>query len=194
MKLGILGGAFNPPHKAHRAMAEAARDHLELDRVLLVPSGRPSYSRKRAEDLVPASIRLEMTRALVKDAERLEVSEAEIRRKGPSYTIETVEEIHPGAEIFVIIGSDWVSQLHTWHRIDDLVKRVTFAVIKRPNYGVESPKGFEEGKDPRLVEIPFEPKRTSSSLIRGRVQRGESVRSLVGDRVAAIIERERLYR
>src|SRR5436190_19612157 len=111
MRIGLLGGSFNPIHRGHVAMARAARRELELDRVVLVPSARPPH--KRDSSLAPAEDRLAMARLATKDEPRIEVSSIELERTGPSYTIDTVRSLlaaRPGAEIYIAIGSESVPE------------------------------------------------------------------------------------
>src|SRR5262245_58651421 len=110
MKLGILGGSFNPVHFGHLAMAEAARRAHGLDRVLLVPAAQPPHKR---EDLAPAEDRLAMVRLAVEGREGLEASGLELERPGPSFTVDTLAELRrrlPAAELYFIIGADSIPE------------------------------------------------------------------------------------
>lgn len=138
-KIGVFGGTFDPPHLGHVGAALAGMDQLGLDRVLFVVSNHP-WQKVPVHPVSPALDRLAMVEALVSTLPGLEASRLEIERGGPSYTIETVEEIfaqeelagHLQPEIFVIIGSDLLETVPTWEKSEQLRKIVTVAVVTRP--------------------------------------------------------------
>tara|TARA_B100001146_G_scaffold173652_1_gene154676 strand:- start:1372 stop:2004 length:633 start_codon:yes stop_codon:yes gene_type:complete len=147
-RIGLLGGTFDPPHLGHTAAALEARRSLALDLVVLVVANDPwqktAEARTGEADVVsPAEVRLAMTRAAVADTDGVHVDDLEIRRGGPSYTADTLAHyaaVHPGAELFLLLGSDIAPGLDTWVRPDEVRRRATIVVMRRP--------GFEQGRPP----------------------------------------------
>jgi nicotinate-nucleotide adenylyltransferase len=131
IRLGIFGGSFDPPHQGHLALAEAAFDHLALDRLHWLPAGRPW---QRRHELAAPEHRSAMVTAAIAGRAGFLLDDRELSRPGPSYTIDTVTELlaeQPGAELFLLIGEDQLQRLPTWHRWRELVGRVTLAVAHR---------------------------------------------------------------
>jgi nicotinate-nucleotide adenylyltransferase len=183
MRLALYGGTFDPIHHGHLIMARDAMELLNLDRVVFLPAAISPHKLHRA----PASA--EIRRAMVAEAIAEEpgfvLDDRELHRTGPSYTIDTVEEIRaelPGCELVYLIGHDNLAKLHTWHRIDDLHAQVVFAVFGRGDD--EAEHGFQ--KLTRRLDI-------SATEIRQRVARGRSIRYLVPDPVRLLIEKHRVY-
>ena len=202
-RLGILGGSFNPVHVGHLRIAQFALDALQLDRVLLVPAGRPPH--KDPRELAAVEHRLAMLRLAVADAPRLEVSEVEVHRPGVCYTIDTIDalraQVGEGCELFFLIGADTIAELPTWHRVRDLAARCRIVPFARAEVGISEARARlaksvgDEAADAicdRLVRM--EPVAVSSTDIRTRVAAGRSIRGLVPDAVAAYIAAEGLYR
>jgi len=191
-RLGLFGGTFDPPHVGHLAAAAACRSELELDRVLLVVANEPW---QKVADRVPspARLRLEMVRAAVDGWPGLQASAVEIRRGGPSYTIDTVEELRrgsPGAppELMVLIGSDLVPTLPSWHRSEDLRHAVDLGVVVRPGADPPSvPAGW------RWHSVVGPSLDISSSAVRTALARGLRVDDMVPDAVIRCIRRQALY-
>ncbi len=202
MKLGLLGGSFNPIHVAHVRMAEAAREALGLDRVLFIPARLPPH--KLTTDLAPEADRLAMSRLAVQDVPGFEVSDVEMRRSGASYTIDTIEalrrEFGPDAEFFFLIGSDTLAELPTWREIGRLSMLCRFVPMIRP--GAPQPDAAKLAKGVGEAEAcaifgrmaPMPPLDISSSDIRRRLAEGRSVEGLVAPAVEAYIRRAGLYR
>lgn len=175
---------------------------MELDVVHLVVANDP-WQKSSLRSITPASVRLEMVRAAVADVEGLEVSDVEIRRGGPSYTIDTVEwargrdassatraQVTNGEDhVVLILGSDAASRMPTWHRAEELARMVEIAVISRPG-GAEW-AGLPPGWDWRHVSTT--PLQISSTDIRSRVAERRSVRFRVPDSVLRIIDERGLY-
>jgi len=131
-RLGILGGTFDPVHNGHLRLAEAALAQLSLDRVLFVPAGTPW--RKPERDISPAATRLAMLKLAIKGKKRFEISTAETDREGPSYTVETLAELgsgHPGAELFLVIGEDALTDLPNWREPEQILELAVVAVAPR---------------------------------------------------------------
>jgi nicotinate-nucleotide adenylyltransferase len=185
LKLALYGGTFDPIHHGHLILAREAVEQLGLDRVAFVPAAQSPF---KPEQIATApEIRSAMVRAAIAGEEIFELDESEILRGGTSYTIETVEKAAlrwPGAELWWLIGEDHLPKLPAWHRYEELVKRVRFAVFARGGNG-NAPNGFP--RVTRQVDI-------SATEIRTRVARGDSIRYLVPEAVRALIEEHRLYR
>ena len=188
MRLGILGGSFNPIHHGHLILAERAAEALKLDRLLIIPTAITPL--KNPRDLASARDRLAMVRAAVHGHPFLEASDFEIRRRRTSYSIDTLRAFtRPGTQIFLIVGSDIIPQLPRWKEIRQVARLCTFAIATRaavrparmPTYIVD-----------RKVSIPLV--EISGTEIRDRVRRGRSIRYLVPDAVASYIRRRKLYR
>ena len=183
LRIGVFGGTFDPPHRGHLAVAEAARDRLGLDKVLLVVAGDP-WQKSPNRVVSPAVDRLAMVTALVHGADGrtlpgLDVSDIEIRRGGPSYTVTTLRElaiIEPGAEFFLIIGRDLVEGFPTWHEASEIERLATIVVADRPGHAASLRPGW------RSLEIDAID--VSSSDLRERLQAG---RDVLGDVPAAVI-------
>ena len=188
-RLGLLGGTFDPPHLGHLAAAQAVLAELHLDRVDFLVAHDP-WQKSDSRSVTTAAIRLEMVEALAKDQHGLGVDDREIRRGGLTYTADTLEEIHresPGVEIFLIVGADTAARLSTWHRPDVVRRLSTLVVVNRAGQ-------HEESNDSSAVHVTMQPVDVSSTKIRDRVSRGESIESLTSPDVARIIEARSLYR
>jgi len=201
--LGILGGSFNPVHVGHLAAARGARRALRLERVLFVPSGRPPH--KNAEDLADARHRVAMLRLALEGEEGFELCEIEVRRRAVSYTVDTVrtlrERFGGDCRIVFLIGADTVGELATWREIGALLDLCEITPVVRPGADLAAARerlaaavGPEraEAVCGRLIRIP--PVAVSSTEIRARRARGESIAGLVPEAVRAYIERHGLYR
>ena len=132
MRIGILGGTFNPPHLGHLICAQEAYLQLGLDRVTLIPARIPPH--KSVEDEPGAEHRLELCRLAIRGDERFQVSDLEIGRDGPSYTVDTLEELHSSSqdhELFLIVGGDIAAGLPNWHEPERVLSLATLAVARR---------------------------------------------------------------
>jgi nicotinate-nucleotide adenylyltransferase len=186
LRLGIFGGTFDPPHLGHLIVAQDVVEILRLDRFLFVPAGEPPHKTDRR--VSPAPLRLEMVRALVAGNGAFEVSELEVARNGPSFTVDTLahyREVHPDAEIFFILGADQAASFDTWHRPEEIPSLATLAVMDR---------GGSEVSGDRFMPVSVTRVDISATEIRERVRTGRSIRYLVPKNVTEIIERNRLYR
>ena len=188
-RLGILGGTFDPVHVAHLAAASAARDQLELTRVLVVVAGDPWQKQGRV--CAPAEARFEMVAASIEGVVGLEASRLEIDRAGPTYTIETVEALQsddPSRELFLIVGSDVAASVGTWHRAGDLRGAVTLAIVDREDVAPSTPPpGW------RCVRVHMPRLDVSSTDLRRRIAGGESVDFLVPLPAARVLRARGLY-
>jgi nicotinate-nucleotide adenylyltransferase len=196
MRVGILGGTFNPPHLGHLVCAQEAYIQLGLDHVMLIPARIPPH--KPVEDEPGADHRLELCRLAVDGDGRMSVSDIEIRREGTSYTVDTLEELHerdPDSQLCLIVGGDVAAGLPRWREPERVLALATLAVARRrgtPRSAVETAlaelPGAERTEFFRMPRIAI-----SSTLIRERVHAGTSVRYLVPDQVSRYIEQEGLY-
>lgn len=200
-RVGLYGGTFDPIHAGHLIVARAVRERLSLGRLILIPSAQPPH--KSLHRVTDASHRLAMTRLAVEGQPGLEVSDCEIRRTGPSYTIDTVgrfrQELGPEAEMVWLIGADSLRELAGWHRVDELVGACRIVVAARP--GWESPDlsplraRLRPEQIEQLIAGRLETPRIdiSSTDIRSRVACGLSIRWLVPEAVERYIFEHRLY-
>ncbi len=145
-RIGILGGTFDPVHLGHLAIAEEARDLLDLDRVILIPAGRPWL--KSGQTVTPAGHRLAMVKLAVEDRSGLEVSSIEVDRPGPTYTVDTLaelrEELGNKAELYFILGMDSVRELRRWREPERLFDLCTIVAVSRPDSHDVSPAELEQ--------------------------------------------------
>jgi nicotinate-nucleotide adenylyltransferase len=188
-RLGILGGTFDPVHVAHLAAAAAARDQLELTRVLVVVAGDPWQKQGRVR--APADARFEMVAAAIEGVEGFDVSRLEIDRAGPTYTIDTVETLQsddPSRELFLIVGSDVAASVGTWHRSDELSAAVTLAIVGREDVAPSTPPAGWH-----CVRVHMPRLDVSSTDLRRRIAAGESVDFLVPLPAARVLRARGLY-
>ena len=194
MRLGLLGGTFDPVHFGHLILGETAREQLGLGSVLFMPTGQPW--RKAARNITPAAHRVEMLRRAIADNPAFELSLIEVERGGPSYTVDTLQGLvsaRPGLEIFLIIGEDSLLDLPNWKAPERVVELATLAVAAR---GPEKPAaGAAAGYlGDRTVWLDMPLIDISATDIRERVRQGRSIRYVVPDVVAAYIREQGLYR
>ena len=196
MRIGILGGTFNPPHLGHLFCAQEAHIQLELDEVLLIPTHTPPHKRLR-DDPGPGH-RLELCRLAVGGDERFEVSDLEVRRDGPSYTVDTLEELHASvqdSELYLILGGDIATGLSQWREPERVLSLSTLAVVDRegtPRAAIEAALDHLPGGE-RVHFFTMPQIAISSTLVRRRLQARQPIRYLVPDAVIDYIERHGLY-
>lgn len=191
MKVGIFGGTFDPPHVGHLIIAETVREQFGLDRVLWIPSRQPPH--KENPDIEPED-RLAMTLRTVADNEAFVVSELELKRTGPSYTIDTVQELQdtqPEREFVLIIGGDSLRTFHTWRAPDEILQRVPLVVYRRAPDDEQAAKE-RYARQARFADAPL--LGLSSTDIRKRCRKGRSIRYLVPEAVRTYIAQHALYR
>ncbi|MBV9917497.1 MAG: nicotinate (nicotinamide) nucleotide adenylyltransferase [Solirubrobacterales bacterium] len=196
MRLGILGGTFNPPHLGHLVCAQEAWLQLGLEQVVLIPARVPPH--KPVEEEPGAEHRLELCRLAVTKDERLAVSDLEIRRTGTSYTVDTLRALHstaPDSELFLIVGGDVAAGLPRWREPEQVLSLATLAVAKRrgtPRADIDqalaSLEGGRRAQFFRMPRVGF-----SSTMVRTRVRAGQPIRYIVPDRVASYIHDHGLY-
>lgn len=188
MKIGILGGTFNPIHIGHLILAEEVREKLRLDKIIFVPSYLPPH--KDGIDIANAGHRHTMVGLAIKNNKYFMVSDIEIERDGRSYTIDTLKEfkrIYPGEELHFIIGSDLLKYLEEWKDLEDIIKLVKFIVATRPGYPLEKIPSH-------ITTIPIRAVDISGFEVRRCIKGGKSFRYLVPEAVYKYIIKKRLYR
>ena len=191
-RLGILGGTFDPPHAGHLAAGLAVQTQVALDELVLMVANEP-WQKVGDRQVTPAEVRFEMTKALVNGISGLRADDREIRRGGPTFTVDTLEEIvaeHPDTEIFLIVGADTANRLETWHRASDVVRLSTIVIVNRDD-STNAASGFL--RDARVVNVTMNAVDVSSSAIRKSVAHGESIDSATSSSVASIIRDRSLY-
>lgn len=211
MRVGLFGGSFNPIHFGHLRAAEEVREMLKLDLVYFVPASSPPH--KPEGELAPAEHRLQMVRLATKGNRHFMVSDAEIRRAGRSYTIDTAKHftttLRHQAQIFILMGSDQFLELETWKDCDELVKLCSIAVHTRLRDGEAAAKvslaalnrfGYSREQDHYVnpggqtlsfVQTTFFP--ISATQIRTKIQNNESINYLLPGDVVDYIRRHALY-
>lgn len=194
--VGVLGGAFNPPHVGHLVLAQEAIWALGLDELILVPTGEAPH--KRIEPEPGPELRLAMARAAAEGVERVRVSDTELAREGPSYAYRTLELIAdeiPGSELTFVMGADVAAGLESWRRPERVLELARVAVAARP--GVDRSvvdRTLERLGSPRpAVTLEMPELAISSTAIRERVAAGKPIRWLVPDGVAAMIAAQGIY-
>ena len=200
-RTGVLGGTFDPPHRAHLAFAAAARAHLRLDRVLFVPTGNPWRKRLRRGDLSPARVRLRLVRAALEGLPWAEVDDLELRRGGMTYTADTLDVLTAGGgEWWFLLGTDALADMPAWHAPDRIVELARLAGARRPGavrareLVTARLRERVPGIDDRVDVVPLAPLSVSSSEIRRRVHDGQSTAGLMPERVRTLVDALGLYR
>jgi nicotinate-nucleotide adenylyltransferase len=196
VRLGILGGTFNPPHLAHLVCAQEAHRELALDRVLWIPARIPPH--KSVENEPGPEHRLELCRLAASGDERFGVSDMELKRDGPSFTVDTLKELKkqaPQDELVLILGGDIAAGLAEWKEPERVLELATVAIAKRrgtPQGSVETALGGLRGGDrARFFAMPRIG--ISSTMLRRRVRLGQPIRYFVPDQVELYIKRHGLY-
>lgn len=187
MKIGILGGSFDPPHLGHYLAIQQILDFRpDIKKILLMPAFKHQWK----PSFTSVSDRIAMLQPFLN--ENIELSEIEIRRKGVSYTIDTIKEIksQANASLYWIIGSDILAEFHRWEKKEEILKFATFLVFPRDPYHLPKnlPKGFEVVQDKNLITTNI-----SSTVIRQRVKMGKSIKYFVPNEVEEYIIEHKLY-
>ncbi|AEG93212.1 nicotinate-nucleotide adenylyltransferase [Ramlibacter tataouinensis] len=194
-RVGMFGGAFDPPHRAHVGLAAAAVGQLQLDQLRIFPTGQAWH---KARALSAGEHRLAMAQEAFADVPRAVVDGRELARSGPTYTVETLRELRaefPGAELMLVIGADQAEALHGWRDSDQIIRLATICIAARAR-PEPAAAPFDPQKLPgvrwRPVELP--PMPVSATGIRARVAAGQDIAELVPPGVARYIDRHHLYR
>lgn len=188
MKIGIVGGTFNPIHLGHLILGEEVRQNLLLDKIIFIPTNLPPH--KENHSVLHPLHRLKMVKLAVKPNPYFSVSDIEIKRQGLSYTIETVRELkklYSQSTLHFITGSDVLKYLDQWRDVGEILRYVTFVVARRPGYPLENLPDFVKTVSIPCVDI-------SAFEIRFRIKEGKSIRYLVPDSVLRYIQKNKLYR
>jgi nicotinate-nucleotide adenylyltransferase len=189
MRIGMFGGAFDPPHLAHVALANAAVAQLKLDELRVFPTGRPSHRPPGATTSVD---RLAMARLAFEALPRAVVDDREIRRAGPTFSIDTLRELqreNSGAELFLVIGEDQALAFETWHEWSTIVRSATICVARR---GASTAEPSIPDAKVVMLQLPDMP--VSGTAVRDAIRRGEDISALVPAAVAGYIAAHHLYR
>jgi nicotinate-nucleotide adenylyltransferase len=188
-RIGLFGGSFDPVHLGHLLVAQAAFEELQLSRLFFIPAAQSPFKPERQP--APGPVRLRMLRLALAGYTQYEVDDQEVRRGGPSFTIDTVRDYatrFAGAQLYYLIGADHVAQLPKWRAAEELARLAEFVAIPRP--------GAQSGTAPaafRVRSLEGFPVALSSSQIRTRVRSGLSIRALVPAPVIEVIRNSRLY-
>lgn len=187
-RIGVLGGTFNPIHMGHLAVAQMAKEAIHLEKVIFVPSHLPPH--KNLRSVAPSRDRFAMVHLAIRKNPAFTISGFEIKKKGKSYTIDTLWHFRrifsKDVQLFFIIGGDTLAQLKNWKYIKDIVKIATFIVVNRP------------GQYKKITDIPYYSVAMpgvdiSSSYIRQRIAQGKTVKYFVPDPIVEYIRRHHLY-
>ncbi|MEQ3474173.1 nicotinate-nucleotide adenylyltransferase [Enterococcus cecorum] len=185
-QVGILGGNFNPVHNQHLLIADQVGTALNLEKVYLMPEYLPPHVDEK--DTIEAEHRLNMLKLAIADNPLFDIEQAELQRKGKSYTYDTMKALiaqNPDTDYYFIIGGDMVEYLPKWYKIDELVEMVQFVGVKRPGYTIDTPYSII-WLDAPMMDL-------SSSLIRKKIAQGCSIRYLVPEAVRNYILEKGLY-
>jgi nicotinate-nucleotide adenylyltransferase len=196
MRLGIMGGTFDPIHNAHLFIAEEARVFMGLEEVMFIPNGEPPH--KKSYEVTSRDHRFAMAELATRHNKRFSVSRVEIEREGPSYAVDTLAALklaHPAAQLFFISGFDAVAEILTWKRHKQVIRLCRLVAVARPGTAVGAaietlPASYRERID--ILESPHLD--ISSTELRDRVKNGLPIRYLVPDDVALYIREAGLYR
>ena len=200
-KIGLFGGSFNPIHQGHLLLAEQAREALKLDKVIFIPARMPPHKNPRG--LAKGEDRLRMVRLAIAGNPHFEASSVEMRRRGVSYTVDTVNKLRrrfgKTAELYFLIGMDTVKELSTWKDIRELTELCRFVPLSRPGVkrakigDLVPPLSRVRAQEILRAAVPMPLVDISSSDIRNRIAEGRSIRYMMSDAVAAYILRKKLY-
>jgi len=193
IKIGIFGGTFNPPHFAHLIHAEGVRDRMKLNKIIFIPSGNPPL---KDSDIIHSGHRLNMAELAFGDSEYFEVSDIEITDSSEkSYTVDTLKKLHKiykkdNVKLFLVIGMDNLIDLPKWKSPERVLSLSEVLVINRPGYSFEEAPEEYAGKV-KLVQVPS--LEISSTMIRGMIEKGYSIKYLVPEKVRKYIVQNKLY-
>ena len=194
-RIGVFGGAFDPPHAGHVALAQVAVQQLHLDALHIIPTGHAWHKERPLSD---AKHRLEMCRLAFSDTKRVVVNDCEIQRAGPSYTVDTLEYLHRqwvGTQFFLLLGQDQFMHLSEWHRAKEIAKLAIITLASRPlPVDAVSAVGSENKALFPMRRLEMPPMPQSSTQIRSCVEHNISIDSLVCEPVARYIALHQLYR
>ncbi len=193
MKIGLLGGTFNPIHYGHLINAEIIRENFQLDKILFIPSKHPVH--KDLEGNIPSEDRFNMVKLAIAGNNSFDVSRIEIDRDGGSYTIITIKQLqvfYEKAELYLIIGSDSFNEIGIWKDSKEILQIVPLIVMKRPGYEKINKKIIETAKEVKFTDNPLIG--ISSSMIRDNIKNNKTIKYLVPVKVEDYIKKKGLYK
>ncbi|MBA7485370.1 Nicotinate-nucleotide adenylyltransferase [subsurface metagenome] len=198
MNIGVLGGTFDPIHIGHLVVAEEVRARLNLAEILFVPAGQPWL--KANLSIAPATHRIQMVRLAIADKPCFKLAAMEVGRPGPSYTVDTIDELQAqlgiGDELFFILGWDNLAELPQWRQPSRLIRMCRLVAVPRPDYPLPDLKALEAsipGLSQRVILLDEPKVDISAFAIRNRVARGLSIHHLVPEPVDKYIKQHKLY-
>ncbi|WP_296443144.1 nicotinate (nicotinamide) nucleotide adenylyltransferase [Rhodoferax sp. UBA5149] len=193
-RIGVFGGAFDPPHTAHAALVQAAVADLQLDELRVIPTGQAWH---KARPLSPAHHRLAMAQLAFSELPRVVVDPRETLRAGPSYTVDTLRELKlqwPDAELFLVMGEDQARALPTWHAWQDVLQLAIICVAEREDLTGARPRFIaQKSHESRFRRLRMPTMPVSATDIRARIAAHQSVSPLVFEPVARYIDNHHLY-
>lgn len=191
-KLGVLGGTFDPIHMGHLVLAEQVREKFQLERVIFIPSASPPH--KTEQKLSSAKDRFEMTNLALEGNPFFFVSDIELKREGLSYTVETLrklKELYKDSEIYFLTGSDVLNEITTWKDPEEIYKLAKIVIGIRPGFDKFDPEDHFAKKS---IIVNITGIDISSTQIREKVRKGESIKYLVPSKVEEYIRKRNLYK
>ena len=194
-RIGLMGGSFDPPHLAHVALAQRAIEQLQLDRLIVLPTGDAWH---KSRTLTDGQHRLKMTQLAFAGLEQCKIDDREILRAGPSYTIDSLLEVQKdeaGSEFFLIIGEDQALQFSTWHRWRDILSITHLVVAQRPHESSisQSSAQLHPSEMDTVITLDFEAMAVSATQIRLRIENRQDVSAWVPANVLQYIHKQNLY-
>ncbi|MEK6732339.1 MAG: nicotinate-nucleotide adenylyltransferase [Candidatus Omnitrophota bacterium] len=188
MRIGILGGTFDPVHNGHIYLAKKACVKLRLDKMIFIPSYLPPH--KKGVKVTSARHRLNMLKLAIQDNKKFKISDMEIKRRGRSYSVETLRRLRKKygkkTELFFITGSDSLKELDKWKNLPEILRLCRFVVVERPGFKIKNlPKGF--------VALKINAKNISSTNIRNRMKKNKPLGRLISGLVEAYIYSRDVY-
>lgn len=199
MRIGILGGTFNPPHTGHLIVAREAMEKAQLDKIVFIPCGNPPH--KEISDIPDGKHRIEMVKLAIEGHAGFEISDIEIVDRGKSYTAKTLEKlkkIYPGDRLCFIVGADSLCQMEEWFCPEEIFRQAEIVVAGRG--GVENDdlekaiKDYKVKYNADITKITMETVDMSSSDIRSRIKCDQSIKDMVCDKVIDYIYRSEIYK
>jgi len=193
LKIGLLGGTFNPIHNGHLGNAEIIKENFNLDKVLFIPSKYPVH--KNLEGNVSSEDRYNMVKLAINDNKYFEASRIEIDREGESYFIITIKQlldIYKDSELYLIIGADAFNEINIWKESKEILKTVSFIIMRRSGHESINRKLIKMAKDVKFANNPLI--EISSSEIRKNIRNNKSIKYLIPGKVEEYIIKKELYK
>jgi len=178
MKIGLLGGSFNPVHNGHIKLAQTALDSFDLDKILFLPSG--NHPLKKYKSILPIEIRYDLTKKVIASKPRFEISRLDMETETPSYTkllVMRLNKIFPDDKFYFIAGSDIISELKKWHDYKWLLNNIEFIIAHRPD--IDKTRWSELEYVDKLNFMEMKPINISSTMIRKMIVKGKDISLLV---------------